>query len=170
VRNAAFEMIRSGTTAVDLADRLEINRGTAYRWLRDLQKMGEDVAFFKRPDRVRDQVFARLVEGVSVDTISKELGVSQAQLRRWVDIFKERRSSAAAPGSDGKTVPARKDEDSVTRRRKAPETAQDALIKQLKTALAEKTLEVDFFRGALREVEARRRKNTGSGEKRSTQE
>jgi transposase-like protein len=170
VRHAAFEMIRSGTTAVDLADRFEISRGTAYIWLRDLRKRGEDVAFLKRPDRVKDRVFARLVEGASVDTISEELGVSQAQLRRWVDIFKERRSSVAAPGSDGKMVPVCRDEAPVTRRRRVPETAQDVLIKQLKTALAEKTLEVDFFRGALREIEARRRKNTGSGEKPSTQE
>jgi transposase-like protein len=168
VRNAAFEMIRSGTTAVDLADRFEISRGTAYLWIRDLRKSGEDVAFLKRPDRVKDRVFARLVEGASIDAISEELGVSRAQLRRWVDIFEERRSSVAASGSDGKMTPAYRDEASVTRRRKVPETAQDVLIKQLKTALAEKTLEVDFFRGALREVEARRRQNTEPGEKPST--
>jgi hypothetical protein len=34
--------------------------------------------------------------------------------------------------------------------------------------LAEKTLEVDFFKGALRKIEARRQRNSGSGEMTST--
>ena len=38
----------------------------------------------------------------------------------------------------------------------------------LKQVLAEKTLEVDFFRGALQNVEARRRSGEGSGETPST--
>jgi transposase-like protein len=36
-------------------------------------------------------------------------------------------------------------------------------VSQLKKALAEKTLEVDFFRGALQKVEALRQNSTGSG-------
>jgi len=38
----------------------------------------------------------------------------------------------------------------------------------LKQLLAEKTLEVDFFRGALQKIEARRQRNSGSGEMTST--
>jgi len=34
----------------------------------------------------------------------------------------------------------------------------------LKQLLAEKTLEVDFFKGALQKIEARRQRNSGSGE------
>src|SRR5437899_4508723 len=41
-------------------------------------------------------------------------------------------------------------------------------IHRLKQLLAEKTLEVDFFKGALQKVEARRQRNSGSGEMAST--
>ena len=34
--------------------------------------------------------------------------------------------------------------------------------------LADKTLEVDFFKGALQKIEARRQRNSGSGEMAST--
>ncbi len=41
-------------------------------------------------------------------------------------------------------------------------------IHRLKQLLAEKTLEVDFFRGALQKVEARRQKSGETGETRSS--
>jgi len=41
-------------------------------------------------------------------------------------------------------------------------------IHQLKRLLAEKTMEVDFFKGALQKVEARRQKSDDSGEMAST--
>jgi hypothetical protein len=41
-------------------------------------------------------------------------------------------------------------------------------IHRLKQRLAEKTLEVDFFRGALQKIEARRQRNNGSGKMAST--
>jgi len=41
-------------------------------------------------------------------------------------------------------------------------------VSQLKRALAEKTLELDFFKGALQKVEARRQQKDGSGAKAST--
>jgi hypothetical protein len=41
-------------------------------------------------------------------------------------------------------------------------------IQRLKQLLAEKTLEVDFFRGALQKVEARRQKRGETGETAST--
>jgi hypothetical protein len=41
-------------------------------------------------------------------------------------------------------------------------------IHRLKQLLAEKTLEVDFFRGALQKIEARRQRSSGSGEMAST--
>jgi hypothetical protein len=36
-------------------------------------------------------------------------------------------------------------------------------IRDLKRVLAEKVLEVDFFKGALQQIESRRRENSGSG-------
>jgi len=41
-------------------------------------------------------------------------------------------------------------------------------IHRLKQLLAEKTLEVDFFKGALQKIEARRQRNSGTGEMAST--
>jgi transposase-like protein len=168
VRNAAIEVIRSGTTAIDLTDRFEISRATAYKWLRELQSMGENVTFLKRPDRAREKFFARLVEGASVQTVSEELGISEAQLRRWHLLYEAEHSHSDAPTADGDRLPVEADSASVPRRRKASETTSDILIRQLKTALAEKTLEADFFRDALREVKARRQQTIRSGEKPST--
>ena len=42
------------------------------------------------------------------------------------------------------------------------------VVSQLKRLLAEKTVELDFFKGALQKVEARRQKSAISGEKPST--
>src|ERR1700682_6322701 len=41
-------------------------------------------------------------------------------------------------------------------------------IQQLKRLLAEKTMEVDFFKGALQKIKARRQRSSGSGEMAST--
>ena len=41
-------------------------------------------------------------------------------------------------------------------------------VNQLKRLLADKAVEVDFFRGALQKVEARRQRSGNSGEKAST--
>jgi len=41
-------------------------------------------------------------------------------------------------------------------------------VRDLKRVLAEKTLEVDFFKGALQKIEARRQSNRGSGGTAST--
>ena len=43
-------------------------------------------------------------------------------------------------------------------------------IRELKRVLGGKALEVDFFKGALQKVEARRQSNSGSGAKASTTE
>ena len=48
----------------------------------------------------------------------------------------------------------------------SPELLQQ--LRQLRRLLEEKTLEVDFFKGALQKVEARRKRRGNSGEKAST--
>ena len=55
--------------------------------------------------------------------------------------------------------------------RAAAKSARSELRKenhQLKRVLAEKALEVDFFKGALQKIEARRQQNDDSGERAST--
>lgn len=170
IRNSVDDLIRSGVTPEELEEQFGIGHGTAYKWLYQLQAKGEEVAFIKRSDRIRDKALARFAEGASVQTVFEEFSVSRATIYRWRDEYEKQAPSASVPPS-GRDLPAAgKDEPSGAVRRKLAEAPKDVLIKQLKTALAEKTIEVDFFRGALREVEARRRSNTGSGEKRSTRE
>ena len=52
-----------------------------------------------------------------------------------------------------------------------PQTSRESTLRkevsQLKRVLAEKTLELDFFKGALQKVEARRQQSGGSGAKAS---
>ena len=82
--------------------------------------------------------------------LAQELGVSRRSLYRW----QARRNSA-------------KLEDEVA----PPDPREASLsqqVRQLKRLLAEKTLEVDFFKGALQKVEARRQRSGKSGGKAST--
>jgi len=165
VRNAVYDKIRSGTTPGELKEHYGIGWGTAYRWLDDLRADGEVVAFTGRWDHLRDAAFVRFAQGASVQELFDELGVDRSQLYGWREQFEQPAPSVAAAASGrsaGKTEP------SDTRRQEAAEPSKDARIRRLETALAQKTLEVDFFSGALREVEAKRRPSTGSGAKRST--
>ena len=58
--------------------------------------------------------------------------------------------------------------DQVGPREQAPESPLERENQVLKRLLADKTLEVDFFKGALRKVEARHQSNTKAGETAST--
>jgi hypothetical protein len=53
-----------------------------------------------------------------------------------------------------------------------PQNSREATLRkevnQLKRLLAEKTVEVDFFKGALQKIEARRQRSGNSGETAST--
>jgi transposase len=161
VHEMANALIRSGTTPEELTQQCCIGHSTAYRWLRQLRSKGEEVSFLDRSASLKDEAFARMEQGASVQALIEELAVSRATIYRWRVEYKSQDllAGSAPPG---------KDEPSRSNRRKLPEPPPDVLIKQLKIALAEKTIEVDFFRGALREVEARRRQNTERGEKPST--
>jgi transposase len=86
----------------------------------------------------------------SVDDLAKNLGVTRRCLCKW-----RSKLDLLEPG-----------EESVR-----PSTHEGSYRKQadrLKRLLAEKTLEVDFFKGALQKIEARRRKSDASGETAST--
>lgn len=168
VHNSVNELIRSGATVEEIEEQYGIGHGTVYKWMYLLRANGEDVAFVKHSDRVKDKAFARFEQGASVETVFEEFSVSRSTIYRWRDEYEEQNPSAPAPAAGCEVPAAGKDEPSGTRRRGPAEAPKDALIKQLKTALADKTLEVDFFRGALREIEARLRSNTGSGVKPST--
>ena len=86
----------------------------------------------------------------SVDELAKELGVSRRCLYKWRTKLEEIEpdEEAARPSTHA--------------------SAQRKEVLQLKRLLAEKAMEVDFLKGALQKVEARRQRNSGSGAKTST--
>jgi transposase-like protein len=91
----------------------------------------------------------RLNQCENIVALAKELGISRRLLYTWREQLEPLSSGEGPPG-----------------------TSREATLRKevscLKRALAEKTLEVDFFKGALREVQARRRRRGDSGETAST--
>jgi transposase len=104
----------------------------------------------KYPKAMREMAMERLKSCVNVTGLSRELGVDRTLLYKWRERMERRegKKGDAAMGSGEKRVRAE--------------------IAELKRVLAEKTLEVDFFKGALQKIEARRQNTAGSGEKAST--
>jgi transposase len=100
----------------------------------------------KYPIAFRQMALERMKTCASVSALAEELGVHRTVLYHW-----QRQKEA---GHDGTPTSA------VRELRKE--------VRDLKRVLAEKTLEVDFFKGALQKVEARRQNNTSSGETAST--
>jgi transposase len=86
----------------------------------------------------------------SVGELAKELGVTYRCLYKW-----RTKLEKVEPGEEAS-------------RPSTHATAHRKEILQLKRLLAEKAMEVDFLKGALQKVEARRRRSTGSGETAST--
>jgi len=91
----------------------------------------------------------RLQSCDNIVALSQELGVHRRLLYQWRDQSEAFESAESPPGSS---------RESTLRKE----------ISQLQRVLAEKTLEVDFFKGALQKVEARRRNSGMTGEKAST--
>jgi transposase-like protein len=91
----------------------------------------------------------RMKQCDDIGALAQELDIHRRMLYRWRDQFD----------------PVKKNEGS------APNSGEARLrheVNQLKRALAEKTLEVDFFKGALQKIEARRQQPDGTGAKAST--
>lgn len=87
----------------------------------------------------------RLKRGENLSALCRELGVSRETLYTW----RERQEGL---------------EDQPGQPAKGQEGQLRQQIARLKRLLAEKTLEVDFFKAACAKVEAQRRGSTGSGE------
>ena len=86
----------------------------------------------------------------NIVALSQELGVHRRLLYHW-------RDRGEALDGEEESAPGNSEELGLREENS-----------QLKQALAEKTLELDFFRGALQKVEARRRQSGIGGEKAST--
>jgi transposase-like protein len=91
----------------------------------------------------------RLNQCENIVELAKELGVHRRLLYGW-----------------------REKLEPVERREGPPATSREATLRKevgcLKRVLAEKVLEVDFFKGALQHVEARRQRSDTSGAQAST--
>ena len=85
-----------------------------------------------------------------VGELARELGLTQRCLYKW-----RTKLEVVEPGEEA----SRPSTHTASYRKE---------IQQLKRLLAEKTMEVDFFKGALQKVEARRQKHGDSGETAST--
>ena len=91
----------------------------------------------------------RLKQSDNIVELAKELGVHRRMLYRWRNQLEPVEKKAG----------------------ESPQSGEARLrheVNQLKRALAEKTLEVDFFKGALQKIEARRQPQDVTGAKAST--
>jgi transposase-like protein len=102
------------------------------------------------PNEFRRMAVERLKRCENIVALSEELGVHRRLLYKWRDQLD--------PVDIGDEPPPENPRESTLRKE----------VSQLKRLLAEKTLEVDFFKGALQKVEARRQKHGITGEKAST--
>jgi hypothetical protein len=98
------------------------------------------------PKAFRLMALERMKSCDNVSELARELNVDRSVLYHWRDHL---------AGEDGTTI-------------KSPVRELRREIRDLKRLLAEKTLEADFFQGALQKVEARRRSSSSSGETAST--
>lgn len=98
----------------------------------------------------REMAVERMLTSADVTALAKELGVHRVTLYRW------------AKGRLHPPVESYPDEDAEKRRLQAE-------LKQTRQRLAEKIVELDFLKGALRRVEARRQQSASSGETTSTE-
>ena len=104
----------------------------------------------KFPKAFVQMAVERLKQCDNISALSKELGVHRRLLYTWRDKLD--------PAEIGDSPPPANSRESTLRKK----------VSQLKRALADKTLEVDFFKGALQKVKARRQRSGGSGGKAST--
>lgn len=91
------------------------------------------------------QAVERMEGSANVSELAKELGIPRQTLYRWRDRQLGSEKGVGAPGSR--------------------EESLEHEIQVLKQSLANRALEVDFFKGALQKVAARRQRSGNSGEK-----
>ena len=88
----------------------------------------------------------------NIATLAKELGVERKSLYLWREQLDPESVISRKPGPPAKSR----------------EVELEKEVSRLKGVLADKTLELDFFRGALQKIEERRRQSKNSGGKTST--
>lgn len=102
----------------------------------------------KYPQAFRKMALERMRSCANVSALAQELGVDRTVLYHWRNRMQPDEGAGSTANSPVREL--RKE------------------IRDLKRVLAEKALEVDFFKGALQKVAARRRSGSGSGGTAST--
>ena len=100
-------------------------------------------------DEFKQMCVARMKQCNNIGALAQELDIHRRMLYRWRDQLDPVKQSKGSPPNSG-------------------EARLRHEINQLKRALAEKTLEIDFFKGALQKIEARRQQRDVTGAKAST--
>jgi transposase-like protein len=103
----------------------------------------------KFPKAFRQMAVDRLARCENIVALAKELGISRRLLYTWREKL-EPLESGEGPPVNSREASLRKE------------------VSRLKRVLAEKVLEVDFFKGALHNVEARRQRSGNAGARAST--
>ncbi len=104
--------------------------------------------YAKYTEEFRRQAVEQMKESKNIRGLAKKLGINHRLLYDWRDRAVDLRDQRSAANRQ-------------TRK-------QESEINELKRLLAEKTLELDFFKGALQKVEARRQQSGNSGARAST--
>ena len=102
------------------------------------------------PNEFRRMCIEKMKECEDIGALATELGIHRRLLYRWRDQFEQVDRDEGPPPQNSRKTTLRKE------------------VSRLKRVLADKTLEVDFFKGALQKVEARRQQSGGCGAKAST--
>ena len=106
------------------------------------------------PPELRQRAVERMRQGEKQGALAKELGVSRALLYWW----KQR--------AEGRRKPQESGAGEDPRDRRVQELGQK--VAELEGVIGQKTLELDFFAGALRRIKESRQKRSSSGEMAST--
>jgi transposase-like protein len=106
----------------------------------------------RHPLEFRRMVVERMKSCNNITALARELGLERKLMYTWRGQLEPEGVSARAPGRPTETREAQLEKE----------------VGRLKRVLADKTLELDFFKGALQKIEARRRQSKNSGGKTST--
>ena len=101
------------------------------------------------PIEFRRMVVERMKQCNNITALSRELGIERKLMYMWRDKLEPRSCGGGRPAE-------------------TYEAKLEREVSRLKRVLADKTLELDFFKGALQKVEARRQQSGDSGGKAST--
>ncbi len=125
---------------------------------------------WRYPDSFRAAAIQRIKEGETFAAVARDLDIGPALIYRW--IYKaERCANQENTGGDSRRQFHNRQAAQPASHLPAEDAGGTALCEEnrrLKQALAEKALEVDFFKGALQKVEARRQSAGKAGETPST--